>query len=287
MKILYVAGCGHSGTTLLDLLLSTHSSVCGLGEARMLVNDARRPEYTANANERNCSCGRTINRCPLWSRFLTHVEETPEADFGHRYSTLLSIVQDVTGPDTIVSDSSKYLNPLRQIAEAARSGILQPLISPNDLFAVHLVKDARAWVTSMKDRYDLNRWDLVRWYRKWHRDNQQIRSFLNQENLPSVRVSYEEICFRPRGTLRKIFEAAGIEEHGPVGELGSACVHIGLGNPMRNDDQKSTRIEYDPRWFYEPLIQALYYLVPGVRSYNEQHAEDVMPLYLEKLSVIR
>jgi hypothetical protein len=82
--------------------------------------------------------------------------------------------------------------------------------------------------------------------------------------------------------MTKIFEAAGIEESGPVGELGSARAHIGLGNPMRNDDRKSKRIEYDSRWFYEPLIQALYYLVPGVRSYNEQHAEDVMSLYLEK-----
>lgn len=80
----------------------------------------------------------------------------------------------------------------------------------------------------------------------------------------------------------KIFEAASIEECGPIGKQSSARAHIGLGNPMRNDDRKSNRIEYDLRWFYEPLIQTLYYLVPGVRSYNEQHAEDVMPLYLEK-----
>jgi len=280
-QLIYIAGSGHSGSTLLDLLLSTHPDVCGLGEARMLVDDNQRPEYTANASERICSCGEAINRCPLWSRFLSNVEVL-EADFGSRYSTLLGLVHEVIGQNTIVSDSSKYLDPLRQITEAARSGVLHPHISPSDLFVVHLVKDARAWVTSMKDRYDLSRWELVRWYRKWHRDNQQIRSFLSQKNLPSVRVSYEEICFRPRGTLTKILEAAGIEERGPVGELGAARAHIGLGNPMRNDDRKSNRIEYDPRWFYEPLIQMLYYLVPGVRSYNEQHAEDVMPLYLEK-----
>lgn len=248
----------------------------------MLIDDARRPEYVANAEERICSCGKAINRCPLWSRFLSYAEETPTAEFGNRYSKVLSLVHDIVGPDTILSDSSKYLGPLKQITEAAHSGTLRPHISPRDLFVVHLVKDARAWVTSMKDRYDLDRWDLVQWYRKWRRDNRQIGSFLEQENLSSVRVSYEELCFRPRGTLTKIFEAAGIEESGPVGELGVARGHIGLGNPMRNDDRKSNRIEYDPRWFYEPLIQALYYLVPGVRSYNEQHAEDVMPLYLEK-----
>jgi len=281
-QLIYIAGSGHSGSTLLDLLLSTHPDVCGLGEARMLVDDDRRPEYTASASERICSCGKAINQCPLWSQFLSYADETPKANFEDHYSTLLGLVHDVTGEDTIVSDSSKYIEPLRKVTEATRSGILQPHISPNDLFVVHLVKDARAWVTSMRDRYDLNRWDLLQWYRKWCNDNQEIQSFLSQENIPDVRVTYEEVCFRPHGTLTKIFQAAGIEEYGPVGELASARAHIGFGNPMRNDGRKSTRIEYDPRWFYEPFIQALYYLVPGVRSYNEKYAEDVMPLHLDE-----
>jgi hypothetical protein len=286
-KLIYIAGCGHSGSTLLDLLLSTHQHVCGLGEVAMLVDDCNRPTYTSpdgnrSREEQICSCGQSIYDCSFWSRFLEYTEKQPAADFQDRYARLVKIATDEMGDNVILSDSSKYQDPLQEVTKAIRSGALQPHLGPNELFVVHLIKDARAWVTSMKDRFDLDGWDLVRFYRKWHRDNQQIQSFLEEKRLPSIRVSYEEICFRPHGTLSKIFEAVGIEKAGAVGELAAADAHIGLGNPMRHDDRKSARIEYDPRWFHEPLIQALYYLVPGVRSYNEQHAEDIMPLYLEK-----
>jgi hypothetical protein len=286
-KLIYIAGCGHSGSTLLDLLLSTHQHVCGLGEVAMLADDCKRPNYTSpdgnrSRGEQICSCGQSIYDCSLWSRFLDYTEEKPDIDFQDRYAQLVQIASDEIGDDVILSDSSKYRSPLQEVTKAVRSGNLQPNIGPKDLFVIHLIKDARAWVTSMKDRFDLDRWDLVRFYRKWRRDNLQIQSFLKEKRLPSIRVSYEEICFRPHGTLSKIFEAAGIEEAGAIGELAAADAHIGLGNPMRHDNRKSARIEYDPRWFYEPLIQALYYIVPGIRSYNEQFAEDVMPMHLKE-----
>ena len=52
-------------------------------------------------------------------------------------------------------------------------------------------------------------------------------------------------------------------------DLSAGGAHVGLGNPMRTHDQKSQGIVYDPRWLHEPLVQGLYYLLPGVRSYNE------------------
>jgi len=267
-KIIFIAGCQHSGTTLLDLLLSTHPDVCGLGEARMLVEDERRPEYTSNASERICSCGEAINECPLWSRFLDQVKETSGANFGERYATLIDVFHSVVGTDVVVSDSSKYIGPLRRLITALRGGDLVNF-DPSDLLVVHLVKDVRTFVTSMKYRHDLAPWSLPKQFYKWYMANQKINTFLDDENIASVQVTYEQLCFYPDAVLGRIFDATGLVRSEQTGDLSAARAHVGLGNPMRTHEQKSKRIVYDSRWFHEPIVQCLYYLLPGVRPYNE------------------
>ena len=268
-KIIYIAGCGHSGSTLLDLLLSTHPDVCGLDEARMLVDDDRRPQYTANAHDRICSCGKAIDRCAIWSPFLKQTQRTPNESFGKRYAMLLDIVRDVVGPDTVICDSSKHLPALHQLLSGIRKGDLHG-IRPDDLLVVHLVKDARAYTTSMKYRYDLPPWSLPKWFYKWYNDNREISRFLREgQSLASMQVTYEQLCFNPNAVLKSILSTADLPFYDQTGSLGKAEAHIGLGNPMRSDESKSRNIVYDSRWFHEPLIQAFYYLIPQVRSYNE------------------
>ena len=234
----------------------------------MLVEDDRRPEYTSNADERICSCGDPINQCPLWSRFLNRIEETSSSGFGERYATLVDLFRNVIGPDVVVSDSSKYIGPLRRLIAALRDGELAD-IDPDDLLVVHLVKDVRAFATSMKYRHDLAPWSLAGHFYKWYTANQKISTFLDDENIASVQVTYERLCFHTDAVLSRIFEAAGLVSSEQTGDLSAAKAHVGLGNPMRTHDQKAQSIVYDSRWFHESLVQGLYYLLPGVRSYNK------------------
>jgi hypothetical protein len=234
----------------------------------MLIEDDRRPEYTSNADERICSCGNAINRFPLWSRFLDRVEDTHDVGFGERYATLIDLLHSVVGPEVVVSDSSKYIGPLRHLITALRDGDLVG-IDPNRLLVVHLVKDVRAFATSMKYRHDLTSWSLPKRFYKWYTANQKISTFLDDENVVSVQVTYEQLCFRPEAVLSRIFDAAGLVPSEQTGDLSAARAHVGLGNPMRTHDKKAQSIVYDSRWFHEPLVQCLYYLLPGVRSYNE------------------
>lgn len=60
---LYIAGSGHSGSTLLDMLLGGHSQVASLGEPIFLVfnsNDHRAMD--------RCTCGCHVLECPFWRR---------------------------------------------------------------------------------------------------------------------------------------------------------------------------------------------------------------------------
>ena len=57
-RVLYITSRGHSGSTLLSLLVSGHSQVVSAGELKMLSNP--------DPQRRLCSCHRQVpSQCPL------------------------------------------------------------------------------------------------------------------------------------------------------------------------------------------------------------------------------
>jgi len=56
--VVYIAGYGRSGSTVLDLILGASDSIAAVGELFMFF----RPSET-----RNCSCGSPVAECPFWS----------------------------------------------------------------------------------------------------------------------------------------------------------------------------------------------------------------------------
>jgi hypothetical protein len=56
--LIAVASAGHSGSTLLDLLVGSHSQVCSAGEMNRL---------TLHAPDRVCACGATVTNCDFWN----------------------------------------------------------------------------------------------------------------------------------------------------------------------------------------------------------------------------
>ena len=59
VTLVAVASAGHSGSTLLDVLLGNHSQVCSAGEMNRL---------TLHAPDRVCACGATVTACDYWNR---------------------------------------------------------------------------------------------------------------------------------------------------------------------------------------------------------------------------
>jgi hypothetical protein len=65
MQIIYIMGSGHSGSTLLDIILGNHPDVVSVGELTYLVRDAW-------IDNKRCACGTTGNECPFWSAVRIH-----------------------------------------------------------------------------------------------------------------------------------------------------------------------------------------------------------------------
>ena len=67
MRVIYIAGTSHSGSTLLDLMLNAHPAIFASGEVLKLnrqlkIKDARRGTHAPR------SCGApSLWKCPSWS----------------------------------------------------------------------------------------------------------------------------------------------------------------------------------------------------------------------------
>ena len=119
----------------------------------MFIRDDMCPKNVATAHKRFCSCQKPINDCDLWSKFIQFVQHETRGLFGLTYKYLINLAYNESGSDSILIDFSKNLLPLRQLIGSLQTGQLADLlITKDDLLVLHLVKDVRAYVTSMKKR---------------------------------------------------------------------------------------------------------------------------------------
>ncbi|MGA8115100.1 MAG: sulfotransferase [Actinocatenispora sp.] len=161
LKVLYVAGWGRSGTTLLDGILGSHGGIFSGGEIRYLWD-------RGILGGRRCGCGDPLRTCTLWTSVLkaaygdsppsarrvvglqqqlARIRRTPElvvdrqrgrqnemrTEYGELLSRLYHGIAEVTGASVVV-DSSK--RPSDGALVAAAPGI--------DCHLVHMVRDPRA-----------------------------------------------------------------------------------------------------------------------------------------------
>lgn len=269
IKLIYVAGYGRSGTTLLDIALGEHPAIMGAGEVTTLARHVwDRDEY--------CACGARVRDCPQWKAIVARwtlgepkgfledyrrAQERTEGlvapgrllrwpgwrDHGRRTVKLLRGMAMVSGRPILV-DSSKL--PGRAFALAAMPGI--------DLHVVHVVRDGRgvAWSLMKGHRqsvekgvqrelrpkplfYTALRWSMVNLAAEW----------LCRRVGPgrSIRVRYEDFVDDPRGQIARIVALVGEEPHLPATGLAPfEPQHQVAGS--RHRMQKSLAIRGDDKW---------------------------------------
>lgn len=64
-KYIYICSAGHSGSTLLDLLIGSHPRIASLGEIAQLPKNI--------ALNTQCSCGLPVRSCAVWSEVMRKV----------------------------------------------------------------------------------------------------------------------------------------------------------------------------------------------------------------------
>jgi len=91
-----------------------------------------------------------------------------------------------------------------------------------------------------------------------------------KNEIPTLQVGYEEICFYPDHMLSILGKFLEIEPDREMLSLQNSGSHIALGNRMRSQKEKRRRILYDNRWFYRREWEILAIIFPHIMNYNNE-----------------
>lgn len=250
MNIVYIASLGHSGSTLLDKVLSHHNDILGLGEITNVINKKKK---TGEGTENYCSCGKTFAKCPFWSGFdgKGTAEEQYLSLFKHAKSN-------------IVVDSSKNLGPLRTLQELHRKKKI-------NLKIIYLIRDFRGWAYSMDK--SAKRWNkasrpFLHYMMLWYFQNKNMQKHIKKSGIPSLQIGYEELCFDTDNTLSKIWKFIGVPSK-KFSLDNKPTSHIAYGNRMKKAGK--TTIKYDANWCTLYRLTVYSALLPFVFWWNKKN----------------
>ncbi len=270
--VLYIAGYGRSGSTVLDVLLGASDRVVSVGELVYLGEEWQR-------QNRTCACGADYKHCSFWEDVFSTPEEAKEwkrlarrVEYRKRLFHLLS--------DSIPDrDRQAYRRRIRahfsHIAERSNASVVVDSsksarhaagrfwalrnIAGLDVKVLHLVRDGRDVLRSVAEKG-------TNWAAEGYREEKRmlgVRTTIGWVLANSLalvlgnaldgnrylRIRFEDLLDDPEPVLRKIGGFAGIDLSGIVRRIDSAepfsIGHNVGGNRLRHQDAVRLRQQDD------------------------------------------
>ncbi len=256
--LVYIAGSGRCGSTLLDILLGAHPEIQSTGELMRLIGGA-------GGGTQTCACGLDIRVCPFWSAveaeiggpaalqelgrgsrlegtkglFLGRFQSGRANSLARRHAAhlvrLVRVVSHVSGR-RIVVDSSKSLGRGYLYRAALAEGV--------DVRYIHVVRDGRAFLWSKRARPDgegvgkrTPDRSPLRLAGLWTVTNFLATVVFSAQSGRYLRVRYEDLTLRPKETVERVGKFLGVDMAPVVALLapGQAIPisHVVGGNRLR------------------------------------------------------
>ncbi len=305
-KFVFICAAGHSGSTLLDLLLGAHSRGISVGEITQLPKNISLDSV--------CSCGESLSKCDFWRHLITEFGKSIGIDlWNDPYSLNLGFIKagdeidprhqtrlrmlfrkfshgaeylhhrwQVPVPNlfhrTIEQGTENKLKLFRFIRDHANrefivdsskhylGGLGLYKAAPNDTKIIWLLRDGRAVFNSGIRRGMRPKPALNAWIRHSRRS-----SFILKKHLPDsalLTVRYEDLAGSPGSELKRVCQFLGIDFRPEMLEFGASNSHIANGNRMRF--LKSSDIRLDERWREELSAAMLRYFQRRAGKLNSQ-----------------
>jgi sulfotransferase family protein len=283
--ILYIAGAGRSGSTILDNILGQVEGVASVGELRFLWE-------RGILEGRLCGCGRPFLECPQWDEILAAA--FPDADLRALARRMVELQQAGTRArrlpkllrrrprERLQQIMSEYLGNLSRLYAAAAThlgvrvlvdssklppyGALLDMLPGVEVRVVHLIRDPRAtaysWLRKkvLPDRAGtafMQQQGPVKASALWALWN-TAAGLLWPRSTRSLRVHYEAFVQDPRTVVERVLAHAGVEATDTPfvtdTEVELSPNHTVAGNPsrfatgrvaIRADDEWTTKMA---RW---------------------------------------
>lgn len=185
-KVCFIAGTGHSGSTLLGLLLGNHSTgfFCGEGKKSLYLNREKAPDH-----KRYCKfCG---PECPIWSQLVLDADKD-------LYEQLAQRVFQYQGQSkSLMIDSSSGIDWILQQWQFLNATTAQP-------YLIFLQRDGRGVVNSYRRKYPER--DFIQIIDKWLASIQTAQALFDQFTGDKMILHYEELASYPEIALKRTCE---------------------------------------------------------------------------------
>jgi len=262
--VIFIQSAGHSGSTLLDMILGTADNAISLGEIRQwnkyFTPDSTHPEPRHEKQRFDtCTCGANLDNdeCSFWNKIhnkygytitlpenknlkkdiagylVTYYTLEQIAPLNNDYIRLLIELQEKTGCNTFI-DSSKSIQWMLMLARHYQKRDI-------DLSVILLERDARGVYYSHKKIQRNPRKELAQ-RRFMHKARNLI---VESENIPSVHITYEALNLDNENAIEKI-EGMGLDLENWQEKVQATTYHLIGGNPMRF--KKFKGLKYDNSW---------------------------------------
>jgi hypothetical protein len=264
MKVLYIAGTGRSGSTLIARILGAVDGFAAVGEVRYLWERGIQ-------QDRLCGCGAAFSECPLWVRVLARsLDGEPSEEAAHslarqqRVTRVRSLPKLLAHRDRnrlVLDELGPHADRLRRLYQAIALetscrvvvdssklplyGLLLEAIEGIELHVLHLLRDPRATAYSwsrpkhLPDRPGLSMETLTptRSATLWSVWNSVVAGWGARHPDRYLRLRYEDVMAEPLASVEQVLAMVG--ERGldlpftTDGRVVLSPAHIVAGNPDR------------------------------------------------------
>ncbi len=235
LKVLYLAGSGRSGSTLIDVILGQVPGFSAIGESRDLW------EYGIRDN-RPCGCGEPVRGCPIWQAVLEEMQLTEPFDgeqmsaWRERFARTKRLVPMLLRGKKYVEgeDISTYLRVVESMFHAVARvtgsrvivdgskwqtyGFLLSNIESIDLYVLHLVRDPRACAFSWQRKKEIDPGNYLAIQSPlfttsfWAVWNPAIRAMFKNNAKRYMFMRYEDFVKAPRDKFGEILRFIGADQ---------------------------------------------------------------------------
>ncbi|MBI2471503.1 MAG: sulfotransferase [Planctomycetes bacterium] len=310
VKYIYICSANFSGSTLLDMLIGSHSCVTSLGEITQLPKNL--------ALNTACTCGLTVRCCPVWIEVINSLSEKLGIDIksnpyslnlGYIYSKImvdkkhqtliykfirkiksglkyaelrfgLSFLQTFTGNINeglknkfILYDTVNSVLGTKLIVDSSKS-YLECVnlykMSPESVRIILLVRDGRAVFYSGLKRSFPRKESLNSWKNVYARVLPLLKKNVNPNHVLQIR--YEDLATSTKNELIKICNFIGLEFEEEMLNFKNKTHHITNGNEMRFNN--SSTIKTDMIWKQKLSLNDLKYFNVRAEKINRQLAYE-------------
>lgn len=280
IKLIYILSSGHSGSTLLNLILGTERQSLSVGELKYLKSFVTSYKKSKDKSINLwCDCGKYYYDCSFWSPIINSIDINKLYPIQDRFTKRFLFIKDKNnlknyetlynkildrGPKKIIVDSSKDLTYLHFLLKSNQFNIK----------VIHLMRDGRAVINS-HEKLGVN-W--LRTYFNWFVGNffNRIYIFFKFKKEDKYLLSYDDFSKNPEIFLKEINNKFNlkIDSTNYINSINNTKFHNFGGNLMRW--KKIDSIKYDQSWkkrmpkWKQWILTVLCYIPNRLWVYNKK-----------------